>query len=166
MVLEKIEKGLEERVGSLLLQQTKKIAVAESCTGGLVAHRITNVSGASGYFEAGFVTYSNKAKERCLSVSGATIKAKGAVSEETARSMAEGVRNAAGVDIGLAITGIAGPGGGTDEKPVGTVYIALAVPGGTFVRKFSFKGGREEIKLQTSDEALLFILDHLEGRLR
>jgi len=166
VVLEKIEKGLEERVGSLLLRQTKKIAVAESCTGGLVAHRITNVSGASGYFEAGFVTYSNKAKERCLSVSGATIKAKGAVSEETARSMAEGVRNAAGVDIGLAITGIAGPGGGTDEKPVGTVYIALAVPGGTFVRKFSFKGGREEIKLQTSDEALLFILDHLEGRLR
>jgi len=166
VVLEKIEKGLEEKVGNLLLRQTKKIAVAESCTGGLVAHRITNVSGASGYFEAGFVTYSNKAKERCLSVPEAIIKAKGAVSEETARSMAEGVRSAAGVDIGLAITGIAGPGGGTDEKPVGTVYIALAVPGGTFVRKFSFQGDREEIKLQTSDEALLLILDHLEGRLR
>ena len=166
MVLEKIEKGLEERVGNLLLQQTKKIAVAESCTGGLVAHRITNVSGASGYFEAGFVTYSNKAKEHCLSVPGAVITAKGAVSEETARSMAEGVRNAAGVDIGLAITGIAGPGGGTNEKPVGTVYIALAVPDGTFVRKYFFKGDRKEIKLQTSDEALLFILDHLEGRLR
>ncbi|MBP6940960.1 MAG: CinA family protein, partial [Syntrophorhabdaceae bacterium] len=100
MVLEKIEKGLEERVGSLLLQQTKKIAVAESCTGGLVAHRITNVSGASGYFEAGFVTYSNKAKEDLLSVPGAAIREKGAVSDEVARSMAEGVRRVAGVDMG------------------------------------------------------------------
>ncbi|MBP6942128.1 MAG: CinA family protein, partial [Syntrophorhabdaceae bacterium] len=108
----------------------------------------------------------NKAKEDLLSVPGAAIREKGAVSDEVARSMAEGVRRVAGVDMGLAITGIAGPGGGTDEKPVGTVYIALAVPGGTFVRRFSFKGDREEIKLQTSDEALLLILDHLEGRLR
>lgn len=166
MVLGKIEKGLEEMIGVLLLQQTKRIAVAESCTGGLVAHRITNVQGASSYFEAGLVTYSNKAKEVFLSVPGALIRAKGAVSEEVARSMAEGVRNAAGVDIGLAITGIAGPGGGTDEKPVGTVYIALAVPEGTLARKFFFKGDRKEIKLQTSEEALRFILDHLEGRLR
>ncbi|MDD5245626.1 MAG: CinA family protein [Syntrophorhabdaceae bacterium] len=157
---------LEERVGSLLLMHSKKIAVAESCTGGLVAHRITNVPGASGYFETGFVTYSNKAKEHLLSVPEATIKAKGAVSDEVARFMAEGVRKAAGVDIGLAITGIAGPGGGTPEKPVGTVYIALAAPDGTFVRKFSFQGDRTEIKLRTSEEALLFILDHLEGRLR
>jgi nicotinamide-nucleotide amidase len=157
---------LEEKIGSILMQVQKKIAVAESCTGGLVSHRITNVQGASGYFEAGFVTYSNKAKEHFLSVPGGIIRAKGAVSDEVARFMAEGVRNAAGVDIGLAVTGIAGPGGGTDEKPVGTVYIALAVPDGTFVRKFSFQGDRKEIKLQTSDEALLFILDHLEGRLR
>jgi len=166
VVLEKIEKGLEERVGSLLLQQTKKMAVAESCTGGLVAHRITNIPGASGYFEAGLVTYSNKAKEHFLSVPESLIAAKGAVSDEAARFMAEGVRNATGVDIGLAITGIAGPGGGTEEKPVGMVYIALAVPEGTFVRKFFFKGEREGVKLQTSDEALLFILDHLEGRLK
>ncbi len=157
---------LEEKIGSMLMQRQKKIAVAESCTGGLVAHRITNVQGASVYFEAGLVTYSNKAKEDFLSVPGAVIRAKGAVSDEVARSMAEGVRKAAGVDIGLAITGIAGPGGGTDEKPVGTVYIALAVPDGTFVRKFSFQGDRAEVKLQTSEEALLFILDHLEGRLR
>jgi PncC family amidohydrolase len=157
---------LEERVGSLLLQHSKKIAVAESCTGGLVAHRITNVPGASGYFEAGFVTYSNKAKEHFLSVPEATIRAKGAVSDEVARFMAEGVRKAAGVDIGLAITGIAGPGGGTPEKPVGTVYIALAAPDGTFVRKLSFQGNRSEIKLRTSEEAMVFILDHLEGRLR
>lgn len=157
---------LEEKVSSLLLRQSKKIAVAESCTGGLVAHRITNVPGASGYFEAGFVTYSNKAKEHFLSVPEAAIRAKGAVSEEVARFMAEGVRKAAGVDIGLAITGIAGPGGGTHEKPVGTVYVALAAPDGTFVRKFSFQGNRTEIKLRTSEEALVFILDHLEGRVR
>jgi nicotinamide-nucleotide amidase len=157
---------LEERVGSLLLQHSKRIAVAESCTGGLVAHRITNVPGASGYFEAGFVTYSNKAKEDLLSVPGVVIRENGAVSDEVARSMAEGARRAAGVDIGLAVTGIAGPGGGTSEKPVGTVYIALAAPDGTFVRKFSFQGDRAEIKLQTSEKALLFVLDHLEGRLR
>lgn len=157
---------LEEKIGNLLLQQTKSIAIAESCTGGLTAHRITNVPGASGYFEAGFVTYSNKAKEDMLSVPGAVIKEKGAVSDEVARFMAEGARKAAGVDIGLAITGIAGPGGGTPGKPVGTVYIALAAPDGTFVRKFSFQGNRSEIKLRTSEEALLFILDYLEGRLR
>ncbi|OPY75580.1 MAG: Nicotinamide-nucleotide amidohydrolase PncC [Syntrophorhabdus sp. PtaU1.Bin058] len=156
---------LEEKIGNLLLQQKKSIAVAESCTGGLVAHRITNVPGASGYFEAGFVTYSNKAKEHFLSVPEAIIKAKGAVSEEVARSMAGGVRKAAGVDIGLAITGIAGPGGGTPEKPVGTVYIALAVPEGISVRRFSFQGDRSEIKLGTSEAALSLILDYLEGRL-
>lgn len=156
---------LEEKIGNLLLQQKKSIAVAESCTGGLVAHRITNVPGASGYFETGFVTYSNKAKEHFLSVPEAIIKAKGAVSEEVAQSMAEGVRKAAGVDIGLAITGIAGPGGGTPEKPVGTVYIALAAPDGTSVRRFSFQGGRTEIKLKTSEAALSLILDYLEGRL-
>jgi nicotinamide-nucleotide amidase len=154
---------LEEKIGRILKQRIKKIAVAESCTGGLIAHRITNRSGASDYFEGGLVTYSNKAKTEFLGVPGDIISTKGAVSDEVARLMAEGVRRVMGVDAGLAVTGIAGPGGGTPEKPVGTVFIALSVPEGTFTRKFVFKGGREEIKLQTADEALAFVLDYLQG---
>ncbi|MCX5812248.1 MAG: CinA family protein [Proteobacteria bacterium] len=156
---------LEEKIGSILRESSLKIATAESCTGGLIANRITNISGASEYFEAGFITYSNQAKTVFLAVPEEVITKKGAVSHDVAGLMAEGVRRAAGVDIGLSVTGIAGPAGGTLEKPVGTVYICISCTVGTFVRRFLFDGDREEIKKQTSDAALILVLDYLEGRL-
>ncbi len=155
----------EEKTGSILREKGLKIATAESCTGGLIANRITNVSGASEYFEAGFITYSNRAKTTFLHVPEEVITKNGAVSHDVAQLMAEGVRQAAGTDIGLSVTGIAGPTGGTIEKPVGTVYIGISSQGGTFVRRFLFDGNREEIKRQTSDAALTLVLDYLEGRL-
>lgn len=156
---------LEERIGRILKEKSLKIAVAESCTGGLIANRITNVQGASEYFEMGFVTYSNDAKELFLFVPEEMIAMAGAVSYEVAQLMAQGVRELTDVDVALSVTGIAGPGGGTPEKPVGTVYIGLAGKEGVFVRKFLFSGDRIEIKQQTSEEALKMVLDVLEGRL-
>jgi nicotinamide-nucleotide amidase len=157
---------LEEKIGLLLKQKGLKIAIAESCTGGLIANRITNISGASDWFEAGFITYSNRSKILFLGVPEEIIAKKGAVSPDTARLMAEGAKRATGVDIGLSVTGIAGPTGGTIEKPVGTVYIGILCSVGAFVRYFLFKGDRQEIKKQTSDAALTFVLDYLEGRLK
>jgi nicotinamide-nucleotide amidase len=139
--------------------------VAESCTGGYIANRITNIQGASDYFDMGFVTYSNDSKELYLFVSEEIIAEKGAVSREVASAMAEGVREATGADVALSVTGVAGPGGGSPEKPVGTVYVGLATKDGNFVRKFLFSGDRISIKEQTSEEALKMVLDYLEGRL-
>lgn len=153
----------EEMLNLVLSQKGLKIAVAESCSGGLISSRITDVAGSSDYFEAGLITYSNRAKEQFLSVPAGLIARKGAVSEEVARKMAEGVRRATGADIGLSVTGIAGPSGGTPEKPVGTVYMALSAERGTFARKHVFSGGRRAIKRQTADEALGFALRYLEG---
>ncbi|MCX5804768.1 MAG: CinA family protein [Proteobacteria bacterium] len=156
---------LEEKIGLILKKSNFKVATAESCTGGLVANRITNISGASEYFEAGFITYSNRAKTLFLAVPEEAIMKNGAVSHDVALLMAEGVRRATETDIGLSVTGIAGPTGGTLEKPVGTVYIGISSKTGNFVRHFRFNGDREEIKKQTSDAALMFVLDFLEGRL-
>jgi nicotinamide-nucleotide amidase len=155
----------EEKTGLILREKGLKIATAESCTGGLIASRITDISGSSDYFEAGFVTYSNRAKTLFLAVPESTIKERGAVSHDVAEFMAEGARRMAETDIGLSVTGIAGPTGGTPEKPVGTVYICVSCKGQTFVRHFLFDGNREEIKKQTSDAALMLVLDYLEGRL-
>lgn len=155
---------IEEKIGRILKEKGLTIAVAESCTGGLIASRITNISGASEYFEAGFITYSNKAKTSFLSVPEGIITRYGAVSFEVAKLMAEGVRNIAGVDIGVSVTGIAGPAGGTLEKPVGTVFVGLATGEGTSVRNFLFTGNRLEIKQQTSEAALTFVADYLEER--
>jgi PncC family amidohydrolase len=156
---------LEEKIGSILKERVLKISTAESCTGGLIANRITNVSGASEYFEAGFITYSNQAKTSFLAVPEEVITQKGAVSHDVARLMAEGTRSITGADIGLSVTGIAGPTGGSIEKPVGTVYICVSCGGQTFVRRFLFNGDRADVKKQTSDAALMFVLDYLEGRL-
>jgi PncC family amidohydrolase len=156
---------IEETIGKILRERHLKIAVAESCTGGLIANRITNIEGASDYFEMGFVTYSNDSKELFLFVPEEIIFEKGAVSSEVARAMAEGVRENTGADVALAVTGIAGPGGGTPEKPVGTVYIGLAGRDSIHVRKFLFSGDRIAIKTQTSEEALKLVLHYLEGRL-
>lgn len=129
--------SLEELVVRELGKAGKTLATAESCTGGLLAKRITDVSGASQVFEMGAVTYANRIKEKVLSVSHETLEAHGAVSEETAREMARGIRLAAGSDLGVGITGIAGPGGGTPEKPVGLVYIALCDGEHTWVRRMA-----------------------------
>jgi len=157
---------IEERIGRILRGRQLKIAVAESCTVGLIANRITNIQGASDYFDMGFVTYSNDSKELFLFVPEDVMAAKGAVSSEVAGAMAEGVRQVTGVDVALSVTGIAGPGGGSPEKPVGTVYIGLASESGTFVRKFLFSGNRISIKAQTSEEALRMVLEYLEGKVQ
>jgi PncC family amidohydrolase len=155
----------EEALGRLLREKGLTIGLAESCTGGLIASRITDVPGASGYFEAGIVTYSNRAKEAFLSVAREVLAAKGAVSSEVAKLMAEGVRKAVGTDLGLSVTGIAGPAGGTPEKPVGTVFMAFSAGEMVFVRHYLFEGDRRSIKEQTSEAALRFAIDYLEGRL-
>jgi PncC family amidohydrolase len=157
---------IEARIGRILRERRMKIAVAESCTGGLIANRITNIQGASDYFDLGFVTYSNDSKELYLFVPEEVIAEKGAVSSEVAKAMAEGLREATDADIALSVTGVAGPGGGTPEKPIGTVFVGLASKDSTFVNKFLFSGDRISIKEQTSEEALKLVLDYLEGRLR
>ena len=156
---------LEKKIGRILQERALTLGLAESCTGGLVASRITDIPGSSAYFMAGFVTYSNKAKTTFLSVPDKIIARHGAVSNIVAERMAKGVRAAAGVDIGLSITGIAGPAGGSPEKPVGTVFIALATRKEVFVRRFLFSGNRREVRKRSSEEALTMLLDYLEGRL-
>jgi nicotinamide-nucleotide amidase len=147
--------SLEEVVVNLLTDREQTLAVAESCTGGFLAHRITNVPGASAVFLAGYVTYANEAKEGMLGVDPCLISAHGAVSENVARAMAEGARRQANATFALATTGIAGPGGGTDEKPVGTVFVALAGDGSpTQVRGFRFPDDRPTFKELTTQAAL------------
>jgi len=154
---------IEKRIGKMLKERGLKIAVAESCTGGLISSRITDISGASDYFEAGITTYSNESKIRLLNVPEDIIDRYGAVSEETAKSMAEGVKKTLHADIGVSVTGIAGPTGGTEGKPVGTVFIGLATKKATYVRKFFFDGNRLEIRRKTSDAAFMFVEEYLEG---
>ncbi|MBN1526763.1 MAG: nicotinamide-nucleotide amidohydrolase family protein [Candidatus Omnitrophica bacterium] len=148
------DQTLEEAVGKALRKKKRTIAVAESCTGGLVSSRITNVSGSSDYFLMGTVTYANKAKEKILGVPKEALKKRGAVSKEVAAMMAKGVRKLAGAYIGIGITGIAGPTGGTAKKPVGLVYIALVTDKKRIVRECRFRGSRKEIKFQASQVAL------------
>lgn len=145
---------LESVVGRLLAERRLTLSVAESCTGGLLGHRVTNVSGSSTYFDRGVVTYSNQAKEELLGVPRALLVAHGAVSAPVALAMARGICRASNTPLGLAITGIAGPEGGTAAKPVGTVFVGLAYPGGAEARKFLFRGGRESIKWQSAQMAL------------
>jgi nicotinamide-nucleotide amidase len=156
------DEGLEETVGRLLRERGLTLAVAESCTGGLIGHRITDVAGSSAYFLLGIVAYSNEAKQRLLGVREETLVAHGAVSVDTAEEMAEGARRASGADIGLATTGIAGPGGGTEEKPVGTVCLGLAWEGGRWSRRIDMGArSREWIKSMTAQQALIRLWRHL-----
>ena len=147
-------RSLEAVVGDLLRQHTLTIAVAESCTGGLLASRLTDVPGSSDYVERGVVCYSNRSKTDLADVPAALIAEHGAVSEPVARAMAEGIRSRAGTNIGIGITGIAGPGGGTPEKPVGTVSVAVIGDDETRVRTFQFIGGRDMVKFQAAQAAL------------
>ncbi|HEY2083726.1 MAG TPA: CinA family protein [Verrucomicrobiae bacterium] len=153
---------LETKIVRLLTERKQTLAVAESCTGGFISHRLTNVPGASAVFLSGLVTYSNEAKQTFLGVRPATLAQYGAVSEPVAREMAEGARRASGTDYAIAVTGIAGPGGGTDEKPVGTVFIALATARETRVLRRLNPGDRLAFKQTTSQQALQQLESALE----
>ena len=145
---------MEEVVGRRLSITGFTVAVAESCTGGLIAERLTNVPGSSAYFIEGVITYSNESKTRLLGVDKKLIRERGAVSKEVVRDMARGVRHRAKTDFGLAVTGIAGPGGGTEDKPVGLVYIALADDAHTEHKRLMIPGDRELIRWRASQAAL------------
>jgi PncC family amidohydrolase len=155
---------LEEIVGQLLTEQGLTIAVTESCTGGLIAHQLTNVPGSSAYFVGGVVAYSNEVKEQVLEVSGDTLSAYGAVSEECAREMARGARRLMGTDVAISSTGIAGPTGGTPEKPVGLVYVALAAQDFEQCERYLWQGDRLENKQRTSEAAFEMLRRYLEAR--
>lgn len=156
--------GLEEAVGRLLSAQKKNLAVAESCTGGLIGHRLTTIPGSSAYFLGGVICYSNDSKVRDLAVPRELIEKHGAVSEEVVRAMAEGVRARFGSDFGVAVTGIAGPDGGTAAKPVGTVWFALADASGTMAKHRCFPTSRENVKLWSSQQALDLLRRRLQGQ--
>lgn len=149
--------GLAERLQDACLARGLTLAVAESCTGGLVSDAVTDVPGSSGYFLGGIVSYTNEAKERQLGVPGEVIAAHGAVSAQVARAMAEGARTTFGAGVAGAVTGIAGPDGGTDAKPVGLTYVAVADEGGVDVRRFVWSGDRAGNK-RSSAEAVLQLL--------
>jgi nicotinamide-nucleotide amidase len=159
---------LEAVVGELLRARGMTIAVAESCTGGLLASRLTDMPGSSDYVERGAVCYSNRSKVEMLDVPQALIDEHGAVSEPVAQAMAKGIRTRAGVDVGVGVTGVAGPGGGTAQKPVGRVCIAAVVDGEEHARTFQFLGGREMVKFQAAQSALnmvrLLLLGGADGR--
>ncbi len=154
-------KELMQRLADLLTERDVMVATAESCTGGLIGDTLTSVPGSSTYYEGGVISYSNALKQRFLNVAAETLMRHGAVSEQTAREMAIGIRNAADVDVGLATTGIAGPGGGTPGKPVGLVYIGFASDNGVTVQKHVFDGSRQENKQATVRMALQMLYDHV-----
>ena len=155
------EKPMEEVVGKLLVSRQWRLALAESCTGGLIAHRLTEVSGSSAYLDCGVVTYSNKAKQELLGVSPVHLRKYGAVSTQVAEAMAKGIRAKSHVDLGVSVTGIAGPGGGSAKKPVGLVYMAIDGPRGTQSQSYQFWGDRTEIKFRSSQAALNMIRQYL-----
>jgi len=159
-----VDYSLEQEVARLLISLKMTISVAESCTGGLICHRLTNISGSSDYLERGVVSYSNRSKIELLGVSSQVIREHGAVSQSCVESMAIGIKRLAGTDLGLAVSGIAGPTGGTNDKPVGTVHMALAWDEDVQCWKYLFEGSREEIKEKASEQALIQIRDHLTVR--
>ena len=165
-IFAKGEESLAGNVAGRMTERKLTLAVAESCTGGLITDRLTDIPGSSAFFERGVVTYGNAAKTALLGVPEAVIREYGAVSAETARRMAEGVRKSAGTDLGLAVTGIAGPSGGTEAKPVGTVFIALACGGTTVCRPYAFRWERRRNKVMASQAALLMLWRYLTGELR
>lgn len=152
---------IEMAVAKALLKKQATLTVAESCTGGLIAHRITEVPGSSDYFLGGIVAYSNEAKMRFLGVNSSTLDSFGAVSEETAREMAIGVRKAFNADFAVAVTGIAGPGSDLTEKPVGLTWIALSSESGELVEKHVWDGDRSVNKVKSAEAALQLLLTNL-----
>lgn len=153
---------MEEEIAEMLTMKGLTLAVAESCTGGLLSHQITNIPGSSSFYQGGAVAYSNVAKIEVIGVTQECIRNHGSVSERTALAMARGVMNTFSADIGIGMTGIAGPGGGTDDKPVGLVFIAISELENESVKKFQFSGSRTEIKDQAVKEALRMCKEFLE----
>ena len=154
---------MEDIIGNILYERGLTISVAESCTGGFIGNLITNIPGSSRYFLGGVIAYSNQSKVDLLNVSFETIEKYGAVSDQTVREMAEGVRERFNSHMGLAVTGIAGPGGGSEEKPVGTVFIGLAVKNEAFSGRYSFRGTREQIKQKSAYTSLDCVRRYLNG---
>jgi len=152
---------MERRIAELFIRKKWTLAVAESCTGGLIAHSLTNVPGSSRFFLGGVIAYANDLKQDILGVLPQTIKKHGAVSQETAIEMALGIRRRTRAHAALAVTGIAGPGGGTPTKPVGTVFIACAAGPHVYFKKFHFVGSRRSIKEKTKRAAFAFLLECL-----
>jgi PncC family amidohydrolase len=155
------EKPLEVQIGEILTQRSLTLAAAESCTGGLVSHRITNVPGSSVYFLGGVVAYANQTKMALLGVRRETLEKYGAVSQETVLEMARDVRRALKTDIGIAVSGIAGPGGGTPEKPVGLTWIGLSAEGVDEAFSTIWLGSRLSVKEQSAQAALQLLMDFL-----
>ena len=151
-----------EKLVSVLTEKKMTVSTAESCTGGMISAAITSVPGSSEAFGYGFVTYANRAKQRLLGVKGGTLKKFGAVSAQTALEMAVGARLTSGSDYAVSATGIAGPGGGSEEKPVGLVYIAVASKKSVVVRENVFSGDRGEIRRQTVEEAIKLLLSEID----
>ncbi|HLF73364.1 MAG TPA: CinA family protein [Anaerolineales bacterium] len=161
-----MDNSLETQIGRLLRERSLKLATAESCTGGLIGNRLTDIPGSSEYFLGGVVAYAYEAKAALLGVSWDTLNSRGAVSQETALEMAHGVRGALTADVAVSVTGIAGPGGGTAEKPVGTTWIGLVAKEGEWTRFFQFLGDRGQNKASSANAALQMLLDYLTGMLR
>jgi PncC family amidohydrolase len=157
---------LEEILRDAMRTHGLTIATAESCTGGLISDRITNISGSSEYFPGGVVAYSYEAKASLLGVSWETLNTHGAVSQETVLEMARGTRKLFSADIGISVSGIAGPTGGLPEKPVGTTWFGLATNTGEWARQFVWDGDRIQNKHRSSEAALQFVLDYLDGKLK
>lgn len=158
--------SLEMQIGEALRARGLKLATAESCTGGLISHRITDVPGSSEYFLGGVVAYAYEAKVALLGVAWDTLNIKGAVSHETVLEMARGARIALGAHIAVSVSGIAGPGGGTTEKPVGTTWIGLATEEGEWTRHFVWDGNRTQNKIYSAEAALQMVMDFLQGNLK
>jgi len=157
---------LENLIGDLLRARKMKLATAESCTGGLIASRITDVAGSSEYFLGGVAAYAYEAKVALLGVSWDTLKAHGAVSRETVLEMARGARKTLNADVAVSVSGIAGPGGGMTDKPVGTTWIGLSASDGEWARLFHFDGDRIQNKSLAADAALQFLTDYLTGNIK
>ena len=157
--------SIEEMIGTILKGRKMTIATAESCTGGLVSDRITDIPGSSEYFLGGIVAYSYEAKVALLDVSWDTLRAHGAVSKEVVIEMARGVRVALGATLAVSVSGIAGPGGGLPDKPVGTTWIGLSTTEGDWALHHVWDGDRTENKALSADAAMQLVLDYLEGKL-
>lgn len=158
--------SLEILVGSILRERSYMLVAAESCTGGLIGSRITDVSGSSEYFLGSIVAYAYEVKVALLDVPWETLNTHGAVSRATVIQMAKGVRNRLGGDIALSVSGIAGPGGGTPEKPVGTTWVGLVSDEGEWAKEFHFSGNRQDNKSSAADAALQMLLDYLQENLK
>jgi len=152
---------LAQGIQSTMLDRNLTLATAESCTGGLIGYALTEISGSSAYYVGGLISYSNELKERHLGVDAATLEKHGAVSAQTCVAMAHGARERYGADFGVAVTGIAGPDGGTDAKPVGLTYVGVADAEGSDVRRFVWTGNRHENKVSSAEAALQLLRERL-----